>query len=221
MLFIFWLSLLECQLPEGGDFCLFYFQGILQLLGQWEAWNRCLINICGINEWANSLFIAEGLRHREDKWLGKVSTVSDELDVNLGRLVCALNSYESSGRIQTQTRSDDESHKSTYCPLGRSGRLEPKAPYSGLCALIQRHSLKTVQSLGFCAPRISQIAFSPQGLCMCCSPCSAHIPPSTSHNCHFLIILVPTSMSPPLGRPSGPNKGVLDTPSDCPVPFAS
>jgi len=96
-----------------------------------------------------------------------------------------------------------------YCPLGLSGGLQPKALYFGPCALIQLHFTWLLCSWNFPDSILTSGS----------SPCSAHISPSISHNCHFLIILAPISMSPPPGRPPGHYKAAPDTLSSCPICF--
>lgn len=135
--------------------------------------------------------------------------------------VCALDSYGPSGKIQTQIRFDAKVCNHTNMLSFRAEGQEPRALYSGRYTLIQPHLLKIVQSLGFCAPGTSQTAFSPQGLCMCCSPCSTHKPPSFFYSCHFLIILLPIPKPPPPGRPPGSYKESPNTPCGCHILFAS
>ena len=160
-------------------------------------------------------------RHREIKWFGEGCTVNKSGAGCESRLFgnCTLDSCGLSGRTQTQTRSDGKvCNQTNMLSFGAEG-WEPRAPYSGPSALIKPHHPKTVQQHGFCAPGIFQPASSPQGLCMCCSPCSTHIPSSFSHSCH-LLILFPISMSPPPGRPPGLYKGGPNTPTSCPFYFS-
>ena len=201
----------------GQRFCLFYFQVILQLLDQPQ--NRCLSNICGINEWAHSLFIAERMRHREVKWLGKGCRGNKWWAKYESRPfeVCALNSYEPRERIQTQTRFDAKTHNDTnVLPFRSEWKPIDQSSISGPCAHIWFHFLMTAVTWLPCSWN-----FPDSLLTSGCAPCSAHIPPSVSHTFQFLIIFVPILMSPLLGRPPGHYREAPDPRSDCPVLFAS